>query len=203
MSDEQSSEDLLDQLVGEAVARIKAERKQALHKKEHKSGGEPPAHPQALYTNPDNWQRGQCVALIHEDTETLLGNFTEYLHKSVAGARRLVRDEACGIPPSKIERVSGSWWLGSTPTPEPRQDWHTQRIVIVHARLDTLGLHSPACELTIHLSYGTGIERAELTTDTLFAGQSADDLLEFPAGTNILDQLSLETKVKIKSELSL
>jgi len=202
VSEELSTNDLLDQLVSEAVARVKADKKAAQHKKEQRLGGEPPTQPQALFTNPENWQRGQSIALIHEDTETLLGHFTEYLHKSVAGARRLVRDEASGIPPARVERVSGSWWLGTTRQPEPRQEWHTQRTVIIHAQLDRLRLHSPACELVAHLAYG-GIERVELAVDTLFAGENADDLLTLAAGTNILGELSHACKVNIKTELAL
>lgn len=195
--------DLLDQLVGEAVARIKADADATRKRKEAKAGGEPPAQPQALFTKPENWVRGHTVALIHEDTNTLLGNFTEYLHVSVAGARRLVRDESSGLTATVTESVSGSWWLAEERKPEPAQEWHTKRPAIIHAKLPNLGLHSPACEFTVHCSF-EGITRAELTSETLFSALDGSEVLvTFPAGTNLLPELSLDCKVALKKELAL
>ena len=39
-------------------------------------------NPDTLFTNPDNWTRNGAVALIHTETETLLGTFIEYLHNT-------------------------------------------------------------------------------------------------------------------------
>jgi hypothetical protein len=143
------------------------------------------------------------VALIHEETETLLGNFSEYTHNSVASCRKLVREDSL-IPVSAAERVSGSWWLGADRRPEPKQVWHEQRPCIIHLHLDKLMVHSPICELTVHLSYGS-IARVELTLDTTFAAEDGkqEQLLYLPAGTNVLEVMSLDCKLAVRKELGI
>jgi len=161
----------------------------------------PPADPRSLYTNPDNWIRTRGVGLIHADTETLLGSFDEWTHRSVENCRRLVRATA-PIQIDAVERVSGSWWIADERKPEPRQEWHTKRPAILHLHLDTLSVHAPAVEVTVCLSYG-GIARVELAHETRFAQdhKSAEQLLFFPAGTDVLPVMSLESKIALQVEL--
>lgn len=165
----------------------------------------PPPDPQRLYTDPENWERTRGVALIHAETETLLGNFSEYVHKSVKGCRRLVREEG-PLAVSASERVSGSWWVAETHVEvEPRQAWHERREAVLDLHLEALMLHSPACEVIAHLSYG-GIARVELAAETIFAqaGDYAQEQLVFmPAGTNILGEMSLDSKIALRVELKL
>lgn len=145
------------------------------------------------------WTKARGIALIHADSETLLGNFVEYLHPS--GARKLVR-ETWPIAISAVERVEGSWWLGENRV-EPRQEWHTQRPVIMHLYLEPLGVHAPAVELVVHISYG-GIARCELSTNTIFRSESEPlSLVELPAGTNLLDCMALDAKINLRREVGL
>src|SRR5260221_5092397 len=71
-----------------------------------------------LFALPENWERTRGIALIHAETETLLRNFSEYCHKTVAGCRKLLREES-PITVEAAERVEGSWWLGDSRKPEP------------------------------------------------------------------------------------
>lgn len=175
-------------------AGIKVERKS----RERKAQIEPPSRSSLLDESP--WKRTRGVALVHADSETLLGNFSEYLHPS--GARRLVR-ETWPLSISAVERVEGSWWLGTERRPEERQEWHTQRSVIMHLHLEPLGVHAPAVELVVHLSYG-GIARCDLKNATLFTATTAPlTLLELQAGTNILEVMSLDMKIKLRQEIGL
>ena len=196
MSDETS----LDDLFREAKAHILVERK-AKALRVLKQEKDPDTS--ALYSNPENWNRTRGIALIHEETQTLLGNFSEYVHRSVAECRRLVR-EAIPITVSATESVSGSWWIAADASPEPRQDWHEKRPAIIHLHLTKLAVHSPCCEVEVHLSYG-GIVRVELAVDTQFAQEDgkAAQLLFLPKGTNVLGEMSQDSKVALRVELAL
>lgn len=154
----------------------------------------------ALYSNPENWTKTRGVALIHGDTQTLLGNFTEYKHKKIPGARKLIREES-PIVITGTEIVEGSWWLGEGRKPEPKQDWHQMRSCILHVHLGELQLHAPAVELNVHLHWG-GIARAELAIETVFAQTDASEMLvTMPAGTDILSCMTRDCRVKLRMEV--
>lgn len=158
--------------------------------------------PKKIFLDPENWERKRGVAVIHKETQTLIGNFSEYLHTKIPGVRKLLREEA-PIAVSATEVVEGSWWLGEGRKPEPVQVWHEQRHCIVHIYLDELKVHSPACEVVVHLSYGA-IARVELALDTQFAQtEGTDKLLFLPAGTNLSDVMALEMKMILRKELGL
>ncbi len=154
-----------------------------------------------LFALPENWERTRGIALIHAETETLLGNFSEYRHKTVAACRKLLREEA-PITVEAAERVEGSWWLGDSRKPEPRAPWHTQQRAILHVHLHELGVHAPACEVVAFISYG-GIARVELASPTRFADDHGKQLIELPAGVNILDGMTLDSRLALRQELGL
>ena len=194
----------LYELFSEAKAHILNERAVAKRKLERRSLEAPPKQDtQALFANPDNWLRTRGVALIHAETETLLGNFSEYVHRSVPDCRKLVREET-PICVTAAERVSGNWWLGAERRPEPKQSWHEQRTAIIHLHLGKLMLHAPICEVVAHLSYGS-IARVELAIDTQFAGEESvtEQLVFMPAGTNILEVMSQDCKLALRKELKI
>ncbi len=152
----------------------------------------------AKYANPENWTRKGGVALIHAETQSLLGNFSEYIHKD--GARKLVREEG-PLCVSATEVVEGSWWLGEGRKPEPKQVWHETKMAILHLHLGELGLHSPAVEVVAHLSYG-GIARCELAVDTTFAQtEGVETLVTFAAGTDVLGCMTRDCKIKLRMEV--
>lgn len=199
-----SSEDLssLDELFSSAAAHIRNEREATKRKKERRLIDHEAVSQKALYADPANWQRTRGIALIHAETETLLGNFSEYVHCSVADCRKLVREEGF-IVVSAQERVSGSWWLPAERRPEPKQVWHVTREAILHVHLPDLQVHAPACSLRVFLSYGD-IARIELAADTQFAGEDGtpQQMLYFPAGTNIMEVMSRDCKIALRAELA-
>lgn len=185
--------DEMESFLSSVEARIKVETKA----RARKALEEPK---RASLLDESQWTKARGIALIHADTETLLGNFVEYLHPS--GARKLVR-ETWPIAITAVERVEGSWWLGEGRRPEPRQDWHTKRTVVMHLHLEPLGVHAPAVELSVHTSYG-GIARCELSVTTIFASTQTDlKLLEIVAGTNVLDCMALDAKINLRRECGL
>jgi len=161
-----------------------------------------PIETAALYSSPENWRATRFLALIHEETKTLLGNFQELVHVSEPGCRRLVLAEGL-VPIAGVEHVSGDWWLSrrheEIAAPER---WHEQRTVILPVMLDALAVQSPLVELIISLAHGN-IARACLATETQFAqlGDAGDHLLWLPAGTNVLPSMGLQSKIALKIEL--
>lgn len=155
-----------------------------------------------LYMNPANWERTRGVALVHRDSNTLLGNFSEYRHLKDRSCRKLVREEQ-PIGVSGIEEVEGSWWLGAErQAPPKRESWHEQRRALMHLHLPALQIHCPAAEIVVFMEYGS-IRRAELAQQTMFASEDGTLLIELPAGLNVLEVMDHDGKVKLRMEVGL
>lgn len=158
--------------------------------------------PRKLFLDPIYWERKRGIAVVHKETNSIVGNFSEYIHTRIPGVRKLLREEA-PISVSATEYVEGSWWLGEGRKPEPKQVWHEARSCIVHLVLEELKVHSPACEVTVHLSYNA-IARVELALDTQFAQtEGIDKMLFLPSGTNLGEVMNLEMKMILRKELGL
>lgn len=198
-------QDELDDLFAPAFAAIKAERHAALVAKTQprrvKAAGDTAPPPDERYTNPANWKQGRGIALIHDETQTLLGNFVEWLHVSDPAARKLIRSDS-PIVIQATEYVEGDWWLSRKLEIAPPEEWHTRKQIVFDLPLAKLGVHSPACPLVVHLSYG-GIARVELEFATTFAQMEGvqEQLVMLPAGVNVMPMLSQETKVALRVEV--
>lgn len=154
-----------------------------------------------LFYNPENWQRTRGVALFHEETQSILGNFSEYLHRSVAGCRRLVREES-PIAVSEVEHVSGDWWIGVDRQPVASAPWFEDRLAMMKLHLPELGVWTPLAEVRAKLEHGS-IARVELVNETLFADSDGRQLLTLPAGTNLLPVMDLDGKLTLRREIGL
>lgn len=161
------------------------------------------ALPQELYTKPENWIAGRGIALIHEGTQTLLGNFREYTHATVAGCRKLLL-EPTPIQIDAQEHVAGDWWIAEVRSVVKREEWTKKYLAVLDLHLDKLGVHAPAVSVEAHVAYG-GIQRCELTRPYTFAatGETVGQLLELPAGTNLLPVMSRDSKLNLRKEIGL
>jgi hypothetical protein len=197
------ADDILDSLYRSQRAAAFVEKKAQAAKALKATAKPETLETQFLFACPDNWVRTRGIALIHAETQTLLGNFSEYTHKTVSNCRRLLREDS-PISVSATEQVSGNWWLPTEYHPEPKQVWHTQRSAVIHLHLSKLAVHAPACEVVAHLSYG-GLARVELAGETQFAQEDGKQpqLLWLPAGTNVLEVMSTDCKINLKMELAL
>lgn len=195
----------LDELFAVAKKYINMERAAAETKERTgrrvKDKDDSPAPPAELYANPENWVRGRGIALIHEDTNTLLGNFIEYTHKSDSKARKLLRADL-PIPIAATEQVSGDWWITKPEEVEAPQSWHVRKEAVAHLFLPKLGVHSPATPVIALVSYGA-VARVELAADTTFAQIEGEpeQLLMLPAGTNLLPVMSQDSKIEVKLQV--
>jgi len=154
-----------------------------------------------LYAKAENWVLARNLALIHAETQTLLGNFQEWLHKSVPNCRRLVRVES-PLVVSGTEQVSGTWgW-----TPPKRLEHQNSSLVryevTVDCQLAMPAVNAVATRLRVDCQ-GAGILAIRLVAATDFSDDLGLDVLSLPAETNLLPMLSLLTKQAIRLELPL
>ena len=150
---------------------------------------------------PSSWYRSRGIALIHADTQALLGNFTEYLHRGQPGSRRLVREDP-PMPVEATETLCGSWWTGQDVAPTPKRAWHESRLTTLPLEFRTLGVSSPSA--AVYAVFGEGhLDRVELAADTLLArpGSSLTELVILPAKTDILRDLSRATITLLLTQL--
>lgn len=157
------------------------------------------------FYSPDNWFKTRTVALIHEDTETLLGNFTEHHSKLEKTARRLIRvTEPCTV--DAVEYVKGENWLNPVPIGQPDKP----EVAAEETRDAVCDLHmpemdnvfAPAALVTVVLHWGS-IARVELSDETRFFSKDRRVQLILPAGLDVREGLSLETKLRLKEFLGL
>lgn len=191
----------LEDLFASAAQRIrKDEEVKVLRAKNAKPEPVKPVKVSERYLLPENWRPGRAIALIHADTKTLLGNFREFNHKTERGARKLERLSE-PVVVTAVEYVHGKHWITEDrPIPSPER-WTAEREVILPlAVLPEFGLSAEAVGLKVCLSFG-GIARAELCDHTQFFSPDNRTLQTFPAGTNLLEVLSLESKIELRKEL--
>lgn len=155
------------------------------------------------YSLPEYWVAGRVLALIHERTQTALGSFQEYTHRTEKGARKLLRLEGPSSLPPSIEYVREDAWLGTRREVilDP-QTWTAKReITLPDLFLYAFGVHGEAVEVEVLLKFG-GIYRVELRDHTTFHSPDAGVALTLPAGTNVYEVMDLQAKVELRKELS-
>ena len=184
----------LDELFAQARAAHKAERKAAFERvTKVKSKLDPvdaPVEPAGIFANPDNWIEGRGIALVHQETQILLGNFREWRHRSVADARRLVRS-ATPISVEAVEEVD--FGLAVQPPQLAAAAHHSkvQTIRTLDLVLETPAVAAKRVLICVH-SYDTWTTKAVLVEPTTFAEEGT--ILQLPAGVDILACLTRESK---------
>lgn len=153
-----------------------------------------------LWTLPENWLEGRGIALIHEESHTLIGNFREYLHKRVPHTRKLVRQDT-PISIQATEHVSGPSWLHIAKDIPPPFVSTEVRECLMDLTLEHLGIFAEAVELRVYFSYG-GIARVELAVHTTFHSPDSRTILTLSAGTNVYLTMGLEAKIQLRKELA-
>lgn len=152
-----------------------------------------------LYTLPENWERKRGVALIDADTQTLIGNFSEYLHKTIPGTRKLIREHQL-ISIDGQEVVRG--YLGDEMQMRLHGTWHDTRHGTADLWFDELMVGAPTVRFEARLRLGVFI-RLDLMEATQFASASGAVLLQLPAGTNVLEALSHDSKAAVRKAVGL
>lgn len=158
---------------------------------------------QETYLLEENWERVRGVALVHRESGTLIGNYSEFRHRWVAGCRRLRREHS-PILLACTEYVTGDCWLEEhfREHLQAAQTWTAKREACLDLLLPEFGLGAPAVLVTAFLSFG-GIVRVELAAHTTFASAGGETFLTLPANTNVLEVMGLDSKLALRAELAL
>lgn len=151
----------------------------------------------SLYKDPANWEPWANVTLVHRaEIDSILGFFISYKHRTVLGARKLIRgsDPLLG---QEIEYVTDPWYLHNSEEryrSEPSTDLHF--VTMLHIVLDDGLSGEGEHPVNVNATRGVGIKRVCLDTAIRLSGPRT--ILYLPAGLDILDGLSRECKIKIK-----
>lgn len=147
------------------------------------------------YTDPENWQRTRALALIDKQTKTLIGNFSEYLHKTIPNCRKLLREHQ-PMEVAGVEEIEG--YLGAEKELAIRQvSWDKSYSAVTGIVLDELSVECPEVAVTI-LTRFQAVVRVTLDRDAQFASPSGNVLLQLPAGTDIFYACSTDTKINLR-----
>lgn len=154
-----------------------------------------------LFSLPEHWERSRGVAVIDKVSGTLIGNFSEYLHKTVRNCRKLIREHS-PISVSGTEVIDG--WLGENMAAK-RNEWGTVEDVhsaTVTLFFDELMVGAPEVKV-VAFSYLGGIRRVELSQDTQFAGPSGNIVISLPKETNVWEAMDHASKAGLRKEIGL
>lgn len=147
-----------------------------------------------LYTLPENWERTRGVALIDKETSTLIGNFSEYVHKTVPHTRKLCREH---LPISIDAKEVVEGYLGERIERLRGNSWEAEHFLTCPILLDELMVEAPLVQLQIKTRLGA-IIRADLAADTQFSAQNGQMVLQLSAGTNIWEACGADTKAVVR-----
>ena len=194
------NEDLmsLDELFAEARKTMREEAP-SIKLPPAKTSSDYAAPPSELFTNEANWHPLRIVALIHEDSDTFLGNFQEFEHNTVLDARKMKRlTHSIGAQHSELIYVSGPGYLEFRKPESNTFAPDLTRLSCATLELDSPPVAALSAGVWVHRSAG-GIIKIQLEHKTTF--YSKEVLLDLPAGTDILPSLSLASKKLIKGML--
>lgn len=194
---------LLQEALAEQFVRKDNTKQRAVHIKGSPRDGrhDKPLRADPRFANPENWNKGPAVALMHLESMTLLGNFQEFIHKSFTATKlvRLTEPMAC----EETRWVRGEGWL--TPEEEKHAEperWVETREIRCGITLAQVGLHCPDAEVMVRLEFG-GIARVELKELTRFTCPARDTFMLLPKGLDVIEAMSLDSKLVLRSELEL
>lgn len=194
--------DNLDVLLTQAKAEASRRRVRALPSKDRRLDAIKEAF-NTTYTNPENWQRTRGIALIHRSacgTLTLLGNFSELMHKRNTKVRKLVRENE-PIAISAEEIVTGDWWIRKeTAEAIASRDHFETRQITFDLELDELQVYAKDAAIRIHLK-NNHIARVELTEQTKFICPTNRIFVYFPADLDVLEGMSFTNKIALRQRL--
>lgn len=161
----------------------------------------------ARFNAPESWKLRQNIILIHrtaDQTETILGNFEEYVNIYMADCRKLKRVERPAGFSGQIEYVTGANWLADE-RPWGGKQAEAAAEDVTDAMLD---LHLPELDhvfaadvlLSVTRIWG-GIARVELCQETRFYSRDKRVQLILPDEMDVLEVMSWECKVKLREFL--
>lgn len=149
----------------------------------------------------DHWRPVRCVALMHLETNELIGNFREYLHELHTDehpCRYLVHEPGLAAVEGS-EYVSGPQWIEWPADVEALQRETIElRETVADLHLEELGLRAFGVTVVCHLQFG-GISKVTLYDATHFHSDDRSQAMFLPKHLNVLSGLSLDTKLALRA----
>lgn len=156
------------------------------------------------FTNPANWIPTGFVQLVHKDpasaVQTLVGLFEEFTHATSRGTRKLIATKLSGMN-VRIEYVTQSHWI-SEETFEVKRKVPENKVRIIEDLTLDMDAFAPTVEVECTL-VGGGISRVQLVKTTVFDSNIPKTFVELPAGMDVLEALTRDTKERIWREVKL
>lgn len=150
-----------------------------------------------LYQLPENWERKRGIAIIDKSTGTLVGNFSEYIHRTVPNTRWLKREhQPIAIDGTEIHEG----YLGKEMDFRVRGlSWEREISAELHILLDELMFEAPHVKVSIKTRLGV-VTRLDLVEQTQLASPSGN-LLILPKDTNIWEACGVDTKAAVRRQV--
>lgn len=186
----------LEDLLAHALVAQTPQKRRQRHNEADRNG----EFQREIYANPDNWNRIGGVILMHQDSNTLLGNYSEYRNGIDPKARKLVH-ELEPIAIDKTEWVQGPQWLAYRPELESPSKTFRHVEVTVDVLLGELGVAGQGVGLMVTLIETDLIQRATLSLQTTFHAADGSVAFVLPRGLNILPGMSFDSKLALRAEL--
>lgn len=154
-----------------------------------------------MYTKSENWQRVGGVAFIDKGTNTLVGNFSEYQHITFPHTKKWLREHT-PISIDRTEVVEG--YLGEQVMQRlhAHQSWTEERTGTAHMLFDEMQVEAPGIEFKALIRLGA-LQRVDLLQPTMFASVSGQTIIRLPEGTNVLEQLSTDSRAAVRKAVGL
>lgn len=150
----------------------------------------------------DNWTRVKGFVLLHKDTNSLIGNYSLYQHTRFKDAQRW-QLESTVMCVEETKWVEGPQWIDWRDTEVERlQRAEVEQEAVLDLHLTQLGVVALGARVWIILAYG-GIHRIELGEDTQFISAGHEAALTLPRRLNVLEGLSLDSKLAARAEAGL
>ena len=153
------------------------------------------------FANPERWTRTRGLALIHLESNTLLGNFSEYRHIRFQDARKLVREDTPMLVEGS-EFVSGPQWIEWSDPKIEWERWQEVRQVVIDLHLPELGVRALAVMVDVTLTHG-GVSRVELADLTHFHSDDRRSAFFLPKHVDVLEGMSFDCKLTLRAELGI
>lgn len=154
-----------------------------------------------VYTLPENWLRTGGVAFIDKATQTLVGNFSEYQHRIFPHTKKWLREHT-PISIDRTEVVEGYLGAQIMERLSAHQSWTEVKSGTADMLFDEMQVEAPNIEFSASIRLGV-LQRVDLLYTTLFASVSGATLISLPMGTNVLEQLSTDSRAAVRKAVGL
>ena len=177
-----------DLTLDELFATATAEYKRTL------SGKQRPASSIAP-TPSTQWQRGYNIRLMHRETNSPLGDFSEW--RQADGTRKLVREPDNSLPIHKLEWIAGYWGVRA-PVPQVYVEADERFQMEIPCILEAEDEYHGVAKVTVTIKDGA-VQSAALLLETSFSSPS--EILIIPPVFNIYPLLTRASKIALFEEV--